>query len=133
MKARGEAHGCAVLSEGQAREIRALLATDATCKEIARAYGVSLTAVSDIGNKTWKHIAVPHDKRHQKGQGHVAHKLTDSQVLEIRALFPNGPPGRGGRQRHDGELTYIDVAARFGVCPQLVSGIVRRVRWKHLP
>lgn len=45
-------------------------------------------------------------------------KLTEAQVLEIRASYP------GVRQ--------VDLAAKYGVKQVAISRIVRRVSWKHL-
>lgn len=46
-------------------------------------------------------------------------KLTDEQVMELRALY-----AAGTRQ--------IDLAARFGVRQSTVSSIVRRATWSHI-
>lgn len=46
-------------------------------------------------------------------------KLTDEQVMELRALY-----AAGARQ--------VDLAARFGVRQSTVSSIVRRATWSHI-
>ncbi len=55
------------------------------------------------------------------GEGSTVSKLTNEQVLEIRAIY-----ARGGR-------TQASVAQQFGVDTSLISLIVNRKRWGHLP
>ncbi len=47
-------------------------------------------------------------------------KLTEKQVLKIRALY------------NFGELTQYDIATRFGVCQGLITAIIRRKLWKQI-
>ena len=54
-----------------------------------------------------------------KGEGHQSAKLTEAQVLEIRA-------------RSDAGESRKSVAASFDLCPQAVSHIVNRRRWAHI-
>jgi hypothetical protein len=51
--------------------------------------------------------------------GHA--KLTEEQVLEIRALAK------------EGAIRHIDIASRFGVSRSLISLIHSRNIWSHLP
>ncbi|UTI65584.1 HNH endonuclease [Paraconexibacter antarcticus] len=53
----GEQHGCAVLTEGLVRDIRARAARGETYTSIAKDVGVSRVTCSHITNrKTWRHI-----------------------------------------------------------------------------
>lgn len=54
------------------------------------------------------------------GERHYLSKLTDSDIKEIRSLA-----GKRG-------ITQRQLAARYGVCYQLISLIVKRHRWKHI-
>lgn len=51
------------------------------------------------------------------GMNHGAHKLTDDQVLAIRAT----------------QAVYATLAAQYGVSPATICMIKKRNRWKHLP
>ena len=54
---KGEAHGCAVLTESQVRLIRAEMTTGASQKSVARKYHVSRQLVGAIGQgKVWRHV-----------------------------------------------------------------------------
>lgn len=56
--AHGERHGMALLTEVQVRQIRRLLAFGESCFDIAKSFGVSRFAVSDIKRgKSWRHSA----------------------------------------------------------------------------
>lgn len=55
-------------------------------------------------------------KRHRRGM----QKLTEEQVLQIRALAAGG-------QQHQ------DIAPLFGIARNTVTQIVNRVTWRHLP
>lgn len=54
-----------------------------------------------------------------RGERNGIAKLTASKVIEIRNLHARG-------------MIYVDIAAIYGVTRTLISGIVRRKRWKHL-
>lgn len=56
----------------------------------------------------------------QPGEYNGMHKLSDSQVTEIRRLA-----SAGYRQRA--------LAAQFGVAETTISSIIHRKSWKHLP
>lgn len=76
------------------------------------------------GNLAWKTPAencadkVLHGTLPQ-GERHTSAKLTEAQVRDILAA------------RASGERN-MDVARRFGVAPQTVSGITTRKKWRHL-
>lgn len=56
----GEAHGCAILTEQNVRELRGLREADPktyTLKHLASMYGVSVTAIHKIvTHERWRHI-----------------------------------------------------------------------------
>jgi len=52
------------------------------------------------------------------GESQGSHKLTDALVKEMRSLHP--------------QLSYPQLASRFGIAPKTVGGIVRREAWKHV-
>lgn len=55
-----------------------------------------------------------------RGEQHGNHKLTEVQVLEIRALYAMG------------EWSRDRLGERFGVHPESVSNIIRNKTWKHV-
>jgi len=66
------------------------------------------------------HDSMKKGRRHSKaGVGHHLAKLTDEQVLEIRAA------AKAGESRKT-------LAERFGVRQGAISKIVTRVRWVHI-
>lgn len=59
-------------------------------------------------------------KRHRFGEAHYLSKLTEENVREIRSAY-------------DSEgISMAKLGQRFGVCAEVVHGIVHRVRWKHV-
>ena len=58
--------------------------------------------------------------RKSRGEEHWAAKLTDAKVVEIR------------RRWSDGER-QVDLAAEFGVAQQIISQVVNRKLWAHVP
>jgi hypothetical protein len=58
--------------------------------------------------------------KHPLGESHGSAKLTSSQIPEIRAIYATG-------------VSQCDIAARFGVSQVLVSAIIRRKIWDHIP
>jgi hypothetical protein len=55
-----------------------------------------------------------------RGEQIAQSKLTEEQVLEIRALASSG-------------IAQNKIASAFGICPPHVSDIVNRKKWAHLP
>lgn len=53
------------------------------------------------------------------GENHPRHKVSESDVLEIRALWMQGIP-------------QTEIAKRFGIVKQQVNNIVHRISWKHV-
>ncbi|WP_299259818.1 HNH endonuclease signature motif containing protein [uncultured Kushneria sp.] len=58
-----------------------------------------------------------------KGVLHWSHKLTESDVLEIRRRAKVGGE----------ENTTKRLAIEFGVKPPAIQKIIKRLRWKHIP
>jgi hypothetical protein len=56
-----------------------------------------------------------------EGEAHPNAKLTDCQVAEIRRLYA------------ERKLLQKEIGAMFGVRQTVISAIVRRSAWKHLP
>lgn len=60
-----------------------------------------------------------HPEKRPTGEGHGLHKLTESQVAEIRALHAQGATG-------------YRLAKQFLVSKRTIQQIVRRVTWRHV-
>lgn len=60
-----------------------------------------------------------HPERMARGEAHGVAKLTEPQVLEIRALFESGHSKNG-------------LAKRFGMSRYAIRCVVDRVSWKHI-
>jgi hypothetical protein len=60
------------------------------------------------------------DRIRARGESHGMARLTEMQVREIRALAAGG-------------MKQAEVGARFGITQAMVSMIVLRKSWKHLP
>ncbi len=61
-----------------------------------------------------------HPESVRRGEGHAQHRLTNADVLEIRARYT------GER----GQLTHL--ATEFGVAYQHIDRIVRRINWTNI-
>lgn len=66
-----------------------------------------------------------------QGERHANARLTETQVLEIRAVPPAPRWGRRGKGIHPNSVTAI--AGRYGVSVTAVQQIRRGQRWAHLP
>jgi DNA invertase Pin-like site-specific DNA recombinase len=112
---RGEQNAAAKLTETQVIEIRAAVGTH---KQIARQYGVAASTVGEIrlGLK-WKHVPGPLPAPvFNRGQRHPASKLTEADIVAIRAAV--------GSQR--------EIAKRYGVHQGTISEILLGRIWKHV-
>lgn len=58
--------------------------------------------------------------RQLHGEAHLRAKLTEADVLEIRAGYRHG-------------LGYIGLAKEYGVGKTTIEAIITRRTWKHLP
>lgn len=121
LRKRGEDHVSAKLTEGQVREIHALLMKRTYAKEIAIKFGVSEHAVRRIrSGESWAHIAVEFNHpRYDQGCLHHQAKLTAEKVREIRAMLLQGVPQR-------------QIAEKYKVCPMTISSIKNGTRWNHV-
>lgn len=59
------------------------------------------------------------DRRHRGEEG-SGHKLSNQDVIEIRALYLSG-------------TKQTDIARQWGICQATVSQIIRRATWKNIP
>lgn len=61
-------------------------------------------------------------------------KLTNEQVLEIRALYPspNGPRPRGPHRKKIGAPDTASIAVKYGVSKSTILRIANRQGWKHI-
>jgi hypothetical protein len=117
---RGERHHKARLTAAQVLEIRALRGR-VTEQVLAARFGVGASTIHSIMvHESWRHltpdIAPPPSLR--RGSVHHAAKLTEAQVLEIRALR--------------GVVTQKELARRFGIAQAVVSAIQLGKTWAHV-
>jgi hypothetical protein len=61
-----------------------------------------------------------HPEKRPRGIGHKNSKITEVQVLEIRALYAQG------------EISQAKLGLRYGITQTNVGFIVRRQAWKHI-
>lgn len=118
----GEHHHRAILTERSVREIRSRAAAGESVQGLATEFGVSrATASRVVSLQTWKHV-VTNDPipvfKNVRGTKHGMSKLSDVQVLEIRAL--------------NGVESHRAIAARFGISHVQVGRLQRGVSWSHL-
>lgn len=125
--ARGVHNGNSRLTEDQVRAIRALLGKMSQ-RQIAKLFGVSQFAISTIARGlTWAHIPQnPEAVRIEspfpvlRGERNPKTKLTETQVLEIRALWA------------ERKLSEKEIGQKFGVSMSAINNIVRRKNWTHI-
>lgn len=67
----------------------------------------------------WRSGRYTHPERTARGERAGGAKLTDEQVVEIRALYASG-------------LTQQDVGDRFGIKRETVGAIIRGKNWQHI-
>lgn len=60
-----------------------------------------------------------HPEKTQRGQQHVSHKLSETDVLKIRELSASGH-------------TQCGLASMFGVCQRTIGRIIHRRNWTHI-
>ena len=121
----GEHNGNNKLTEEQVREMNALYHSGLTKREIALRFKIAPAQVGHISRKkAWTHLTDlswerPAIRKTWKLSG-PRKTVTESQVREIRLLFKSGVRNK-------------DIAERFAISPQQVSGILARRIWAHLP
>jgi hypothetical protein len=112
----GADHHWAVLTEAQAR---AILIDARPYNQLANEYGVSPATIGDIKSRySWPHLGKEKGAKAprvspRKG---VSDRVTPEIVRDIRTSTMSG----------------LDLAARYGISPQLVSGIRKRRAWTHV-
>lgn len=118
-KASGSRCYLAKLNEEQVISLRTRYAQGGiTQRTLANEYGLSQSAISAILLKNWKTVENGSDyKTKRSGERHCHAKLTDQQVLEIRALKSVGS-------------TQADLAKRYGIAQSQVSRIITGKRRK---
>lgn len=112
----GEKHYKAILTEDQAR---AILADPRTHSRIAADYNVSRNTISSLkARHSWPHLGDAKGVRAPRigPRMGVSDRITPEIVREIRASNERG----------------VDLAKRFGISVQYVSGIRHRRTWKHI-
>lgn len=103
----------------QVIQIRELYAAGTSQPELGKRFGMSQAKISDIVLcRVWKHLpgAAP-QVRLVSERANV--KLTESAVLEMRALHRKGVPTRV-------------IAKRFGMCVNAARNAITRVTWAHV-
>lgn len=122
----GERTASARLTDPQVREIQMLLAQGLPQSVIGKRYGVTQGTISWINRgKSWKHVS-PSDGFQPsqtdgplRGESNGAARLTDRDVVEIRALLKQGVYQRV-------------IADTFGVSQSLISLINLGRAWAHI-
>lgn len=128
--ARGERVAGAKLTANQVSEVRSLYASGRfTQQQIGDRFGVSREAIGVIvRGERWAHLAsdpasasaVSKINRGRPGESHRTAKLTTDAVRLIRSKYAAG----GISQRQ--------LADEFGVKPETISFVIRRITWKHV-
>lgn len=118
------------LTASKVREIRAAFELGATALDLAERYGISGGLMSAlVAGRIWAHVpVVSRDeqrwsrRRVPGGQGEQCptHKLTEADVIEIRARAAAG------------ESMY-SLGPRYGVSQATIADAVHRRTWKHVP
>jgi hypothetical protein len=80
---------------------------------------------NELSNLLWETKKENNARKHshgtaQNGERHNRAKLKNADILSIRAL-------------HDGGTPKIEIAKQFGVTRTMISYIVRRKNWTHIP
>jgi transposase len=122
---KGEQHTKAKLTEQHVIEIKALLIDGMPQRKIAKKYGVGHTVIGSIKNGlSWKHLLdstndVLLKRQYQRGETSKSAKLTEQQVIMIKALVDDG-------------ANQQQLAERYGVRYGAINAIKRGTKWKHL-
>jgi DNA-binding MarR family transcriptional regulator len=120
----GEWNGLAKLTWEQVREIRTRYAAGGvTQTELAAEYGVTPSNLGPIlTGETWidpEYVPSAADMR-LRGAQHRSAKLTEQDVLDIRARYSTG------------NIRMQDLATKYGVTKKTISVIVNRKKWTHI-
>jgi hypothetical protein len=119
----GERNGRTQLTDADVLEIRRLADGQILRQSvIAKKYGITLgTACDIIHGRTWRHLPVLYVERPDLicGTAKGSAKLTEAQVSEIRRRFTNGEGLR-------------PLGREYGVTKGTISGIIKRLTWRHV-
>lgn len=122
---KGEKHGRHKLTETQVKEIRQIYARGGISMEkLGAQYDVSKVTVCNIVNHYHWDEANRRQRGHERGgKGEKAgnHKLTETQVREIRFLYAQG------------DISHQKIADRYGMTKTQIGDIIRRKSWSHIP
>jgi hypothetical protein len=114
-QARGERQGLSKLTADQVVEIRRLRMERWSITRLAKKFSVDPSLVARIvTGQIWVHVDGP-----VAPPGKMT-KVTEADVIAIRASHAAGESG-------------IALAARYGISPSMVSLIVKRKTWAHVP
>lgn len=80
--------------------------------------GTALDNARDMASKG-RSGATKHPEKISRGESRPASKLTEKDVVNIRRLHADGK-------------TQKEIAQKYNVTSALISGIVRKVGWKHI-
>lgn len=121
----GEKHWRSKLTETDVLQILEEGQVYGSQKRLAEKFGVSVPTIGAIiQRKAWAHLEIPYSNRHKetwsRGESAKNSKLTEAQVVEIRAA-----------PRTHGMQTIL--AKRYGVHQVTISDILKRKSWTHLP
>lgn len=117
----GQKNGQARLTKCDVMEIRRRVAAGQTHAEVAADYGVSTATIQLAATgRTWAHLSGAIPIASGKGAENSQARLSESDVMEIRALVASGEQ-------------KASVARRFGVSKWNISLIVSGRTWRHLP
>ena len=119
---RGEDNGNAKLTTSKVKEIHQLWATKNYQRyELAAMFGVSRQTIWGIlSGRLWHHLFLGKQGYSlRQGEGHVAHKLTENSVRDIR------------RRRLLNE-SCLGLSKEFGVAPSVICEIGTGKAWRHI-
>lgn len=118
---RGERSGVSVLTDESVLEMRRLYATGKfTFRELAKRFGAGGNTVRQaVSGNTWTHLPLAVDLHGRKGKRNGRAKLTEAQVVDIRALH------RKGQKRRE-------LAQQYGVSQTTVDRVVNGETWGHV-
>lgn len=68
-----------------------------------------------------------------RGEALATSRLTEQEVVEIRAAYANRREAGAKLHRGDAPTSVRGLAARYGVTPSAIHAIVTRKTWTHLP
>jgi hypothetical protein len=80
--------------------------------------GTALDNGRDMASKG-RSGATIHPEKISRGESRPASKLTEKDVVDIRKLYAEGK-------------TQKEISQKYNVTSALISGIVRRIGWKHV-